>query len=304
MTGGRRSLLRTDFRSSPNLPSGAALTSLTCKQSTVTSSRICRSIGRVNCAATHLAGARLAHSKVDSALMRFTTPMTRSDSAPMLSCATLEVRPASRPYPLTPLPRLYGDLDFVHGFHEGNSRTLREFTRSLAEAAGYDLSWSSTNVTAAERNRLYIARDIAVLERAFPGLTPQRGMETNDRAEYEASLALQALRRVPGVSLEAIIREGLAPRRAPDQAPATSETQAAPPDRPRGTAAERALAALARHEAATTPDTPIKHTAIADRGHHPRQATDAEPGPAPGQTRQSSAADRPVRYRTGPEPGF
>ena len=77
------------------------------------------------------------------------------------------------------------------------SRTLREFTRSLADAADYELNWSSTNVTAAARNRLYVARDIAVLERAFPGLTPRRGMETNDRAEFEALLALPALRRVP-----------------------------------------------------------------------------------------------------------
>lgn len=106
------------------------------------------------------------------------------------------------------MAQLYGDLDHVHSFHEGNSRTLRELTRSLAEAAGYDLNWTSSSVDAAERNRLYVARDIAVLERAFPGLTPQRGMETNDRAEYEASLALPALRRAPGASLEAIIREG------------------------------------------------------------------------------------------------
>lgn len=120
--------------------------------------------------------------------------------------------------------KLYGDLDHAHAFYEGNSRTLREFTRSLALASGYELDWTPTNVTAAERNRLYVARDIAVLERAFPGLTPERGMQTSDRAEYEAFLALPHMRRIPGASLEAIIREGL--HQLPG--PAAEMTTAAP----------------------------------------------------------------------------
>jgi hypothetical protein len=202
---------------------------------------------------------------------------------------------------------LYGDLDHAHSFYDGNSRTLREFTRSLADAAGYELNWSSTNVTAAERNCLYVARDIAVLERAFPGLTPQRGMETNDRAEFEASLALPAIRRVPGASLEAIIREGLTPRHVPDQAPVAAEAQTAPDtSRPRGIA-ERALAALARHEAATAPDASTPHTAIADRGHYARQAPAAQPNPAPGSSASITPeprSDRPRPDQSGPEPGF
>jgi hypothetical protein len=62
-----------------------------------------------------------------------------------------------------------------------------------------------------QAERLYVTRNVAALERAFPGLTPQRGMETNDRAAYEASLAFPALRRLSGASPEAIVREGLAP---------------------------------------------------------------------------------------------
>ena len=108
------------------------------------------------------------------------------------------------------MARLYGDLDHAHAFYEGNSRTLREFTRSLAQTAGYELNWAPTGATVEQRNRLYIARDIAVLDRAYPGLTPERGMQTNDRNEYEASLALPALRR-RGPILETIIREGLTP---------------------------------------------------------------------------------------------
>ena len=109
---------------------------------------------------------------------------------------------------------LYGDLDHAHGFHEGNSRTLREFTRELAAAAGHTLDWIKTSVGAKERNQPYIARDIEVLERAFPGLTPERAMATDDRLEYEASFVLTRLRREAGTkTLEAIIRDGMTRRR-------------------------------------------------------------------------------------------
>jgi hypothetical protein len=40
--------------------------------------------------------------------------------------------------------------------------------RALALEAGYILDWLRHGVTANERNQLYIARDLAVLERAFP----------------------------------------------------------------------------------------------------------------------------------------
>lgn len=123
------------------------------------------------------------------------------------------------------LATLYGDLDHLHGFYEGNSRTLREFTRELALAAGLGLKWTHTNTGATERNELYIARDVAVLDRAFPGLTPERGMATDDRAEYEASLALPALRRRMGErSLQAIIRAGLTQGRTQQQASRDGDT--------------------------------------------------------------------------------
>jgi cell filamentation protein len=106
------------------------------------------------------------------------------------------------------LAKLYGDLDQAHGFYEGNSRTLREFTRELADAAGYTLDWRRVGMDADARNALYIARDIAVLERLYPGLTEERAMATNDRAEYEAWFHLEKLRKARGEkSLEAIIRD-------------------------------------------------------------------------------------------------
>ena len=110
------------------------------------------------------------------------------------------------------LAQLYGDLDHTHGFYEGNSRTLREFTRELASEAGFELDWTGTSVGSKERNALYVARDIAVLERAYPGLTPEKAETTNERAEYEASFVLQQLRRAAGENtLDAIIRDGLSP---------------------------------------------------------------------------------------------
>jgi cell filamentation protein len=110
------------------------------------------------------------------------------------------------------IAQLYGDLDHAHGFYEGNSRTLREFTRELASEAGYELDWTKTGIGTKERNALYIARDLAILERAFPDLTPERAMQTNDLAEYEASFVLDGLRQSVGNNtLAAIICDGLGP---------------------------------------------------------------------------------------------
>lgn len=108
---------------------------------------------------------------VDDALARFGGPatlqgLTVEDAAEKLSV-------------------LYGDLDYAHPFREGNSRTLRQFTRQLTRAAGYTLDWSPTPADASSRDGLYIARDLAVASRAFPGLNRDRAMETDSRAEYE-----------------------------------------------------------------------------------------------------------------------
>ena len=90
------------------------------------------------------------------------------------------------------LARLYGDLDHAHPFTEGNSRTLRTFTAQLAQEAGYRLDWGATAADAIARDRLYVARDVAVTQRAFPGLDRERAMNTDSRAEYEAYLNIIA----------------------------------------------------------------------------------------------------------------
>ena len=59
---------------------------------------------------------------------------------------------------------VYAHLDYVHPFEEGNSRTLRTFTRQLARASGYDLDWDRLSRTDQNRDRLFIARDRAVGE--------------------------------------------------------------------------------------------------------------------------------------------
>jgi cell filamentation protein len=57
----------------------------------------------------------------------------------------------------------YGELDAIHAFRDGNSRTLRAFTADLAEAAGHRLDWARAAQMTEDRQRLYHARDLAVM---------------------------------------------------------------------------------------------------------------------------------------------
>lgn len=93
---------------------------------------------------------------------------------------------------------LYGDLDFIHPYSEGNSRTLREFTRSLAAEARFRLDWPGPSAGMTERNQLYLARDREVLERRWPDLTEELAMRTDSREEYEAWFLLEGMRRRAG----------------------------------------------------------------------------------------------------------
>lgn len=107
------------------------------------------------------------------------------------------------------MSRLYGDLDHIHPFQEGNSRTLREFTRELAAHAGYELDWYSTGADAQTRDRLYMARDLEVLQRLYPDLDEARSMVTEDRHEYETFFVLERLRQHD--DLKTVIRENVTP---------------------------------------------------------------------------------------------
>jgi cell filamentation protein len=57
----------------------------------------------------------------------------------------------------------YGELDAIHPFRDGNSRTLRAFAADLAKAAGHRLEWARTGQTEDDRQHLYHARDLAVM---------------------------------------------------------------------------------------------------------------------------------------------
>jgi cell filamentation protein len=57
----------------------------------------------------------------------------------------------------------YSELDAIHAFREGNSRTLRAFTSDLAQAAGHRLDWSRAGSSQEDRHGLYHARDLAVM---------------------------------------------------------------------------------------------------------------------------------------------
>jgi cell filamentation protein len=57
----------------------------------------------------------------------------------------------------------YGELDAIHSFREGNSRTLRAFFYSVAYNAGFLFDWDAIGATEEARNRLYRARDLAVM---------------------------------------------------------------------------------------------------------------------------------------------
>jgi fido (protein-threonine AMPylation protein) len=61
---------------------------------------------------------------------------------------------------------LYSDLDYLHPFREGNSRTLRTFTEQLARESGYKLNWKKFEGLE-NRDVLYIARDRGLVERAL-----------------------------------------------------------------------------------------------------------------------------------------
>lgn len=57
---------------------------------------------------------------------------------------------------------LYVTIDYIHPFRDGNSRTLRTFTKQIAKESGFALNWEELNKNPAGRDILYIARDISV----------------------------------------------------------------------------------------------------------------------------------------------
>lgn len=105
---------------------------------------------------------------------------------------------------------LYSSLDHLHPFEDGNSRTLREFTRQVADRIGYNLDWSKTNKETHSREELYKARDLEVISRTFPTLS-------KDSLKYAGSNEIQAYDSLSFLkenskSLDVIIENSLSPK--------------------------------------------------------------------------------------------
>lgn len=115
------------------------------------------------------------------------------------------LRSLPRDHLATELSSLYARLDYLHPFHEGNSRTLRFFFTQLADESDHHFDWDKLSGSPHQRDRLYIARDVAVLRQALPHVRGERALQ----------LATATLDRLEGnVSLEHLFRSSLRPLRA------------------------------------------------------------------------------------------
>jgi len=98
----------------------------------------------------------------------------------------------------------YGELDAIHPFREGNSRTLRQFASDLALQAGHTLDWSNVASDEQGRKRLYFARDVAVINADSSqlaaiikmALSPTRGNEHDRSAEMKERLLVMNGQRI------------------------------------------------------------------------------------------------------------
>lgn len=103
------------------------------------------------------------------------------------------------------MTKLYAELDYIHPFADGNSRTLRAFTGQLAKEAGYDLNWTQISESPVGRDALYIARDLAVIELAKPHIEHPNNMMK----------LVTTLHRLDGNrNLQSLLTEAIRPSRA------------------------------------------------------------------------------------------
>jgi cell filamentation protein len=115
------------------------------------------------------------------------------------------LRALTRDHLATELSSLYARLDYLHPFHEGNSRTLRFFFTQLADESDHHFDWDKLSGSPQQRDRLYIARDVAVLRQALPHVRGERALQ----------LATATLDRLEGnPSLEQLFGRSLRPLRA------------------------------------------------------------------------------------------
>lgn len=155
--------------------------------------------------------AHVAYSRMDeSAQARLDDILKGADPIALSKLDTAEFTKA--------MGTLYSQLDYIHPFKDGNSRTLREFTHQLAEASGYKLDWDQFGQIPIGRDLLYIARDLCVNELALPHIV-------HDVTKRDVLLTIDQLegnRDLPDLLQDAI--EPLPATAAPSQA--SSQTSA------------------------------------------------------------------------------
>jgi cell filamentation protein len=84
---------------------------------------------------------------------------------------------------------LYSELDYIHPFEEGNSRTLRLIASQIALSAGYKLNWSVTNLDVKSRELLYAARDKYVLKKVIHDVKTERELKLISRSIHDVQNA-------------------------------------------------------------------------------------------------------------------
>ncbi|WP_265490729.1 Fic family protein [Mergibacter septicus] len=95
---------------------------------------------------------------------------------------------------------IYKMLDHFHPFPDGNSRTLREFTRTLSEEVGFKLDWSKNS-----QQEIYLARDFEV-----NSITLSKVSDQNQK--YFLMDEIDAILKHPQYKpLESIINNSLSP---------------------------------------------------------------------------------------------
>ncbi|WP_051979398.1 Fic/DOC family protein [Edaphobacter aggregans] len=128
------------------------------------------------------------------------------------------------------LAHFYGEIDAVHPYRDGNSRTLRLFTTDLAKEAGHSLDWDRTLHTDADRNKLFQARDLAVMradsselagvvltcltERVQERNVPSPEAEDNTMPDLEVASNTQQISSHQSTQEETDIANGPAPAKA------------------------------------------------------------------------------------------
>lgn len=140
----------------------------------------------------------VAYSPMDEAAQkRLDVVLSKADPAKLGKLKTKEFTQE--------LGQLYAQADYIHPFRDGNSRSLREFTRQLAEASGYTLDWERFGRSPHGRDVLYIARDRSVNELAMPHLQH----DSTKRAVNLTTYQFEGNRDLPD-----LLRDAIRPTRA------------------------------------------------------------------------------------------